>query len=98
MRTGLKRIGLAFMLALLGAAALTGCGRKNLPVASGGSVTAPIGAPGSTDQNAPQSLANFQRTNRVTSSGGDDLRILPAEVAKNPGVPKKRFLLDGLLN
>lgn len=96
MRTGINLLGLVLALAA-GATVLTGCGRKNLPVAPR-SVASPVGAPGSTNDDSPSSLANFQRSNRVTSSGGSDLRITPAEVARNPGAPKRRFLLDGLLN
>jgi hypothetical protein len=93
MRTGTHGTTLLVAAALVGALALTGCGRKNLPVAPRS-----VGVAGSPEANNPSSLQNFQRSNRVTSGGGSDLRITPAEVSGNPGQPKRRFLLDGLLN
>ncbi|KAB0677021.1 hypothetical protein [Aureimonas leprariae] len=96
MRTGTHGGGATLLLvALVATLAIAGCGRKNLPVAPRNSAST-IG--GSVEENNPASLQNFQRSNRVTSGGGSDLRITPAEVSANPGQSKRRFLLDGLLN
>ena len=85
------------MVLLVTALALSGCGRKNLPVAPT-PVTAPIGSartPNS-DVNAPSSTTNFQRSSRLGS--GTNLNVSPAEVTRNPKAEKKTFPLDFLLN
>ena len=82
---------------LASALALSGCGRKNLPVAPT-PVTAPIGGsktPNSGD-NAPSSTANFQRSARI--GAGSNLNVSPAEVTRNPKAERKTFPLDFLLN
>lgn len=87
------------ILLLAATAALGGCGRKNLPVARSGvrpAAAASVGAPGSRENNAPSTVANFQRANRITSEG--DLTISPSEVSRNPKAANKRFPLDFLLN
>jgi hypothetical protein len=98
MRNGTNVVGVTLAV-LVTALALGGCGRKNLPVAPR-SVASPVGSSGSTDaaRNNPSTVENFQRSNRVTSGGGSDLRITPAEVSGNPGASRRPFLLDGLLN
>lgn len=83
------------ILLLTAAVALGGCGRKNLPVAPSRAARS-VGEPGSTDDNAPASVANFQRAGRVTADG--DLTISPAEVSRNPKAAGKSFPLDFLLN
>ena len=84
--------------------ALGGCGRKNLPVAPERTDT-PIGDSKMPNENAPASVANFQRANGLgaTSSGlagssDSSLNISPAEVGNNPNAEKKSFPLDFLLN
>lgn len=83
------------VLALCAAAVLGGCGRKNLPVAPSRAARS-VGAAGSTDNNAPSSVADFKRGARVTDEG--DLTISPAEITRNPKAEKKSFPLDFLLN
>jgi predicted small lipoprotein YifL len=92
MRNGTHVVWTALALALA-ASTLGGCGRKNLPVAP-----REAASPGETERNSPANLENFRRSNRVTSGGGADLRITPAEVSGNPGASKRPFVLDGLLN
>jgi len=85
------------MVLLAGALALSGCGRKNLPVPPR-PVTAPIGTsktPNSGDT-ASSSAANFQRSERIGS--GSNLNVSPAEVSRNRNAEKKSFPLDFLLN
>lgn len=92
------------ILVLATALALGGCGRKNLPVPPQRTDT-PIGESKMPNQDAPASVANFQRASGIgaTSSGlsgssDSSLSISPAEVARNPNAEKKSFPLDFLLN
>ncbi len=104
MRSGTRIFGLTAVL-LAAATSLGGCGRKNLPV-SPRTVAGPVNAPGSTDSETPTSEAGFRQSNlapftnasRITASGNSSLSIRPAEVYNNPKAPRRRFLLDGLLN
>lgn len=85
------------LLALTAALALTGCGRKNLPVAPQ-PLTTPLGQSQTPNtNNAPSSTANFQRAARLSPTGSNRT-VSPAEVSQNPGAPKKSFPLDFLLN
>ncbi|MBC8130759.1 MAG: hypothetical protein H7Y08_10625 [Rhizobiaceae bacterium] len=85
------------LLVLTAGLALSGCGRKNLPVAPR-PVTTPLGQSQTPNtDNAPSSTANFQRAARLSATGSN-LTVSPAEVSQNPGAPKRSFPLDFLLN
>ncbi|MBB3952096.1 hypothetical protein [Aureimonas jatrophae] len=70
-------------------AALAGCGRKTVPVA-----TRADGTPARVVVPAADGTARLPRVAPVTS----DLSVLPTEITRNPNAEKKRFPLDGLLN
>ncbi|GGD32502.1 hypothetical protein GCM10011335_39410 [Aureimonas glaciei] len=99
----MRRFNLS-ILVLATALALSGCGRKNLPVPPQRTDT-PIGESRTPNQDAPASITNFQRANGLgaTSTGlagssDSSLSISPAEVNRNPTAAKKSFPLDFLLN
>ncbi|WP_224000256.1 hypothetical protein [Aureimonas sp. SA4125] len=102
MGDGMMRFNLS-ILVLAAALALGGCGRKNLPVAPQPQNT-PIGESRTPNEDAPASVANFQRANGLGATAGpsgssdSSLTISPAEVSNNPNAAKKSFPLDFLLN
>ena len=92
------------MVILAAGLAVTGCGRKNLPVAPR-PVTAPItsgGSAGTSTSLAPvptgsTEAATFQRAQRL-GANDSNLNVSPAEVSRNPKAEKQSFPLDFLLN
>lgn len=82
----------AVLVLAVGATVLTGCGRRNFPVAptpEGQEPRAPAIAPG----DPGPGLASSPRI--VPSSSTS---VAPGEVQRNPNAERRPFLLDGLLN
>ncbi|WP_136625087.1 hypothetical protein [Aureimonas flava] len=79
----------AICLGLVAALALSGCGRKTVPVAKlpDGQVSRAV-VPDATGTARLPKVAPL----------ATDRSVLPTEVTTNPNAEKKRFLLDGLLN
>lgn len=85
----MNRRGITVALGLVCLTVLTGCGRKSVPV-----YPRAEGQAGPSVVPDPQGTARLPKVTPLAST----LSVVPTEVTRNPGGPKKPFVLDGLLN
>jgi hypothetical protein len=79
----------AICLGLVAVLALSGCGRKAVPVATR--------ADGQVSRAVVPDALGTARLPKVAPLA-NDRSVLPTEITTNPGADKKSFALDGLLN